>query len=387
MALGPLRRAPNSPPPTSARPRSRTLSQRLMREGGAHAAIDDSTSCISARNRSWSGACRSRTNRALDRRRVFMLFDELNTCSRCLEVPAPRDRPRRYAEVPREERRAATLLQIIGASPAAVEAKRIAARAHVDTTVLLLGETGPARKARQLSTPPRPGPMARSSVLNVAAIPESTLESSFREPARDAFVAATGAPLLDDVGEADGMQAKRCACCRRRRSTARSTASKVDVRVVAASSVDLARMVSMGRPLRPHYRLSVLAIESRRSATASPTRVVCDHILDDIARRRGRARARSRRGLTGVPSYAAGHHPRAAHLLEQVTLNSDHPRLSPRVHLVMPLVAISARAGERPDSQLAERRRRGTRRHPLGLAAADGKKSIAGAARHSRATL
>jgi DNA-binding NtrC family response regulator len=160
--------------------------------------------------------------------------------------------------------------------------------------------------------------------------------------------------------------------------------AKVDVRVITASSVDLRQMVSMGRFRSDlYYRLSVLPIElpPLRERIAD-IESLCDHILEDIARRSGQPqRELTPTALAVLSSYAwPGNIRELRNVLEQVTLNSDHPRLSAEEFtLVLPRVGSAARqAGERPTLKLADivadAERSAIR---SALAAADGKKILA----------
>src|SRR6185369_10163782 len=160
-------------------------------------------------------------------------------------------------------------------------------------------------------------------------------------------------------------------------------AKKVDVRVIAASSVDLRQMVSMRRFRSDlYYRLSVLPIElPPLRERIDDLEALCDHILEDIARRSGRPQCElTPTALVVLSSYAwPGNIRELRNVLERVTLNSDNPRLSAEdFTLVLPRVAASARAGERPTLKLADvvadAERSAIR---SALAAAEGKKILA----------
>ncbi|HUR60103.1 MAG TPA: sigma 54-interacting transcriptional regulator [Opitutaceae bacterium] len=323
----------------------------------------------------------------------FMLFDEL----RYLQ-PLVSKFQRLESELAdtqkslAEERRARyTFSNFIGASPAAMEAKRQSRRAaQVDTTVLLLGETGTGKEvlaqAIHSASPRAHGPFIG---LNVAAIPEATLEPEFfGTPGHDGkFVAASGGTLfLDEVGDMPmAMQAKLLRVLQEKEVAplGSNRVAKVDVRVIAASSVDLRRMVSMGRFRSDlYYRLSVLPIElpPLRDRIAD-LESLCDHILEDIARRTGRAqREITPTALTVLSAYAwPGNIRELRNVLEQVTLNSDHPRLSAEEFtLVLPRVASASHMGGRPTLKLADvvadAERSAIR---SALAAAEGKKVLA----------
>jgi transcriptional regulator with PAS, ATPase and Fis domain len=277
----------------------------------------------------------------------------------------------------------------------------LAAVAATDTTVLLLGETGTGKEvlaqAIHAASPRAHGPFI---AVNVAAIPDTLLESEFfgaspsaytgadRRGRDGKFVLANGGTLfLDEVGDMPmAMQAKLLRVLQEKEvePLGSNRVQKVDVRVIAASSVDLRRMVSMGRFRSDlYYRLSVLPIElpPLRERIAD-IESLCDHILEDIARRSGQPqRELTPTALAVLSSYAwPGNIRELRNVLEQVTLNSDHPRLSAEEFtLVLPRVGSAARqAGERPTLKLADivadAERSAIR---SALAAADGKKILA----------
>ena len=278
-----------------------------------------------------------------------------------------------------EERRVKyTFSNFIGASPAAMEAKRQARRAaQVDTTVLLLGETGTGKEilaqAIHSASPRAHGPFIG---VNVAAIPDTLLEAEFfgaspsaytgadRRGRDGKFVLANGGTLfLDEVGDMPmSMQAKLLRVLQEKEvePLGSNRVAKVDVRVIAASSVELRQMVSMGRFRSDlYYRLSVLPIElpPLRERIAD-LESLCDHILEDIARRSGQPqRELTPTALAVLSSYGwPGNIRELRNVLEQVTLNSDNPRLSAEEFtLVLPRVGSAARqAGERPTLRLAD---------------------------------
>jgi transcriptional regulator with PAS, ATPase and Fis domain len=333
----------------------------------------------------------------------FMLFDRLRylgplvTKFQRLETQLA-DIQKSLAE---ERRTKYTFSNFIGASPAAMEVKRQARRAaQVDTTVLLLGETGTGKEvlaqAIHSASPRAHGPFIG---VNVAAIPDTLLEAEFfgatasaytgadRNGRDGKFVLANGGTLfLDEVGDMPmATQAKLLRVLQEKEvePLGSNRVSKVDVRVIAASSVDLRQMVSMGRFRSDlYYRLSVLPIElpPLRDRIAD-LESLCDHILEEISRRAGRVqREITPTALTVLSGYGWPGNIRELHnVLEQVSLNSDNPRLSAEEFtLVLPRVASAARLGDRPTLKLADvvaDAERGAIRSAL--AAAEGKKILA----------
>jgi transcriptional regulator with PAS, ATPase and Fis domain len=301
-----------------------------------------------------------------------------------------------------EERRVKyTFSNFLGSSPAAMEAKRQARRAaQVDTTVLLLGETGTGKEvlaqAIHAASPRAHGPFIG---VNVAAIPDTLLEAEFFGASASAytgadrrgrdgkFVVANGGTLfLDEVGDMPmAVQAKLLRVLQEKEvePLGSNRVAKVDVRVIAASSVDLRQMVSMGRFRSDlYYRLSVLPIElpPLRDRIAD-LELLTDHILEEIARRSGRPqRELTPTALAALSAYSwPGNIRELRNVLEQVTLNSDNPRLSAEEFtLVLPRVGTMARAGDRPTLKLADvvadAERSAIR---SALAAAEGKKILA----------
>jgi DNA-binding NtrC family response regulator len=157
---------------------------------------------------------------------------------------------------------------------------------------------------------------------------------------------------------------------------------KVDVRVIAASSVDLRQMVAMGRFRSDlFFRLSVLPIELPPLRNRiDDLELLCDHILEDIAQRTGHAqREITATGLAVLAAYSwPGNIRELANVLEHVAMHSDKPRLSAEdFSLVLPRTRGS-RAGERPTLRLADvvadAERSAIR---SALAAAEGKKILA----------
>jgi DNA-binding NtrC family response regulator len=179
----------------------------------------------------------------------------------------------------RESAAAKPLPEMIGSSDAMQRMYRmvrlVAARS---TTVLIAGPTGTGKElvARALHalSPRSAKPLV---VVNCAAIPEALLESELFGYTRGAFTGAVqsqlgriaaahgGTLFLDEVSELPlGMQAKLLRFLEQKeiQRLGAAEATRVDVRVLAASNVDLAARAARGDfRLDLFYRLSAFPIE------------------------------------------------------------------------------------------------------------------------------
>jgi DNA-binding NtrC family response regulator len=174
---------------------------------------------------------------------------------------------------------AASLPGMIGQSPAMLHVYRLARLvAPRTTTVLIAGATGSGKElvARALHTL-SPRSSKAFVAVNCAAIPEALLESELFGHARGAFTGAVqaqvgripaahgGTLFLDEVSELPlGMQAKLLRFLEQKEVQRLGTAelSRVDVRVVAASNVDLAARTGRGEFREDlFYRLSAFPLE------------------------------------------------------------------------------------------------------------------------------
>jgi transcriptional regulator with GAF, ATPase, and Fis domain len=155
--------------------------------------------------------------------------------------------------------------------------ERVAQVAPLDTTVLLLGETGTGKElfARVLheSSRRRRKPLVR---VNCAALPPTLIESELFGHERGAFTGAAamrqgrfeladgGSILLDEVGDlAPELQAKLLRILQEGEfeRVGASKTRRVDVRVIAATHVDLETAVAEGRFRADlYYRLSVFPV-------------------------------------------------------------------------------------------------------------------------------
>jgi hypothetical protein len=167
-------------------------------------------------------------------------------------------------------------LGIVGESPALRHALRqIEQVASTEATVLLLGESGTGKelfaRALHLSSPRRDQPFVK---VNCGAIPENLFESELFGYEKGAFTGAStaragyfeqasgGTLFLDEIGDLPlAMQVKLLRVLQekslQRVGSRRET--PIDVRIVAATNLDLQQQVAAGRfRLDLYYRLNII---------------------------------------------------------------------------------------------------------------------------------
>ena len=168
--------------------------------------------------------------------------------------------------------------EIIGSSPALMEALDVAARiADTDTTVLIYGETGTGKelvaKAIHIRSNRREYPFV---TINCGAIPRELLESEFFGHVKGSFTGALthkkgkvemadrGTLLLDEIGEMPvELQVRILRLIQEREidKVGATGPTKVNVRIIAATHRDLGAMVRDGAFREDlYYRLLVVPI-------------------------------------------------------------------------------------------------------------------------------
>jgi transcriptional regulator with PAS, ATPase and Fis domain len=198
-----------------------------------------------------------------------------------------------------------TVANFIGTSPAAMEVKRQARRvAQTDSTVLLLGETGTGKEllAHGIHAASRRATRAFVGV-NISAVPDTLLEAEFFGVAPGAYTGAErkgregkfkladgGTLFLDEIGDMPiTLQSKLLRALQEQEiePLGSNRVEQVNVRIIAATSRDLAAMVAAGTFRADlYYRLNVLPIRlpPLRERLADLEALV-ESLSEDIARR------------------------------------------------------------------------------------------------------
>jgi transcriptional regulator with PAS, ATPase and Fis domain len=203
--------------------------------------------------------------------------------------------------------RPASMQGVVGTSAPLIDVFSVVDRvADTDCTVLITGESGTGKElvARGVhaQSPRRSGPFV---AVNCGAIPEALLESELFGHARGAFtgahqtkmgrigVADHGTLFLDEIGELSlGLQVKllRVLQSREYSPVGDTRVLKADVRVVAATNMDLEKAVAEGHFRQDlYYRLNVIMLhvpELKRRASDIPELV--EHFMATAREKTGR---------------------------------------------------------------------------------------------------
>jgi transcriptional regulator with PAS, ATPase and Fis domain len=238
----------------------------------------------------------------------------------------------------------------VGDTLGIARAKELAGRAaRQNVTVLLTGETGTGKELLAQAIHNASVRADKPFVsINVAAIPDTLIESEFfgtvpgaytgadRKGREGKFRTADGGTLfLDEIGEMPlQLQVKLLRVLQEREiePVGSDKVTKVDVRVIAATNVDLKKRVSEGA-FRPdlYYRLNVLSIELpplRDCAGDLPE--ICARLLDDIIHSGDYLNARiTPSGLAALAHYDwPGNVRELRNILERALILSDSGRLT-----------------------------------------------------------
>jgi transcriptional regulator with PAS, ATPase and Fis domain len=239
----------------------------------------------------------------------LILYDQLEALKPLLERVSrlQRELAQAQRELAQQRRTRYTFSNYVGNSPALLEVKRRARRAAaLNTTLLLLGETGTGKELVAQAIHAASARAQRPFIaVNVAAVPEALLEAEFFGAAPGAFTGADrrgrdgklklahgGTLFLDEVGDMPlAMQAKLLRVLQEREfePLGSNQVIRIDVRVIAATGMDLERAVAEGRFRSDlYYRLNVLPIRlpalRERLDDLEP---LCEHLLEQIAAEHG----------------------------------------------------------------------------------------------------
>jgi PAS domain S-box-containing protein len=279
---------------------------------------------------------------------------------------------------------------IVFASAAMQEALNLAARAApADSTVLITGDSGTgkeliAREVHRLSH--RSG--KPFITINCAALPENLLESELFGYVKGAFtgagrdkpgllrVAEGGSFFLDEIGELPlGLQPKILRAIQEKEITPVGGAKsiKIDVRLIAASNQDLARMAADGKFRQDlFYRLNVFPINlaplARRPDDIEP---LARHFLKKYSlKNKKKIESIDAGALAAMKKYRwPGNVRELENVMERATLFARGRRIDLEdLNIVLPpdeemeinqggagLLAISARAAAKAEAELIEK--------------------------------
>ena len=244
-----------------------------------------------------------------------------------------------------------SIASFIGASPVALEVKRQARRvAQADSTVLLLGETGTGKELLAHGIHAASPRAAKPFIgVNIAAVPETLLEAEFFGVAPGAYTGAErkgrdgkfkaadgGTLLLDEIGDMPlTLQSKLLRVLQEQEvePLGSNRVQRVDVRVIAATSRDLAAMVAAGTFRADlYYRINVLPIHlPALRERLGDLEALVDALAEDIARRSGLPhKGLSADALALLERHGwPGNIRELRNVLEQATLMTDDPVLTP----------------------------------------------------------
>jgi transcriptional regulator with PAS, ATPase and Fis domain len=241
--------------------------------------------------------------------------------------------------------------------------------AGTDSTVLLLGETGTGKELLAQAIHAASRRSARAFVgVNIAAVPETLLEAEFFGVAPGAYTGAErkgrdgkfqladgGTLFLDEIGDMPlALQAKLLRALQEQEvePLGSNRVERVDVRVIAATSRDLAAMVTAGQFRADlFYRLNVLPIRlPALRERIEDLEALVEALAEDIARRSGLpAKALAPETLEWLAAQPwPGNIRELRNTLEQATLMTDDLVLEPRHFGIAPVEPPAAPAAPQP---------------------------------------
>src|SRR2546425_1773258 len=238
---------------------------------------------------------------------------------------------------------------VVAESAAMRDALELVARvAEHKTTVLITGPSGTGKEViAQAIHRASPRAAAPFVAINCAAIPENLLESELFGHVRGSFTGATsdkpglfeqanaGTLLLDEIGELPlGLQAKLLRVLQdgEIRRVGDQKSRRVDVRVLAATAMDLGAEAATGRFREDlYYRLNVVTIHlpplRERPGDIAP---LARHFAARLARRLGRPLALSAAAVGWLETQPwRGTVRELEHAIERAAVLSDKEGLDP----------------------------------------------------------
>jgi DNA-binding NtrC family response regulator len=274
-------------------------------------------------------------------------------------------------ELERSVRERYSYRELVGGSEAMREVYALCERvAATDTTVMLRGETGTgkelvARVLHQASARSR-GPFV---AVSCAAMPEALLESELFGHERGAFTGATerqlgrfemasgGTLFIDEVGDmplAAQVKILRVLQERELERVGGRQPIKVDVRIIAATHVDLEAAVAAGRFRQDlYYRLQVLEVRipplRERPGDAA---LLAGHFLEQLsARMRKRGLRLTREALALIEAHPwPGNVRELGNVIERaVAVTPSHGTIGAELLALRPAAAASAAPAARAD--------------------------------------
>ena len=282
----------------------------------------------------------------------FVLSDHLDNLKPLIARMGQLERDLRLAKRQLSQARTArfTFDDYVGETAGIARAKELSARAaRQSVTVLLSGETGTGKELLAQAIHNASGRADKPFVsVNVAAVPDTLVESEFFGAVSGAYTGADrkgrdgkfrtadgGTLFLDEIGEMPlQLQAKLLRALQEREiePVGSDRVTKVDVRVIAASNVDLKKRVNEGTFRADlYYRLNVLSIELpplRECADDLPE--ICARLLDDIVQSGDYLNAKiTPSGLAALARYDwPGNVRELRNVLERALILSDSGRLT-----------------------------------------------------------
>ncbi len=297
----------------------------------------------------------------------FMIFDDLRHLA-----PVVSRYQKLRQELAEAERKLAdarrtkyTFSSFIGAGAACSDLKQAARRAsRTSSSVLILGETGTGKEllaqAVHAASPRASGPFV---AVNIAAVPENLLEAEFFGVAPGAFTGAErrgrdgkfkladgGTLFLDEIGDMSlALQAKLLRALQEREfePVGSNKLISVDVRIIAATSRDLEKMVAEGAFRADlYYRLNVISLRTPALRDRpEDMALLAEYLIESICRLQGMP-------LHGISSQALnrllqhdwpGNVRELANVLERALLMTDGDVLEAGdLDLVMPKPKLPA---------------------------------------------